>query len=88
MRVFLRYDAEKNLIWMSGRFDPPYAGNFRSAIRPGEEGFGKTFEELKLISSVETDPLTQKVVSIFPLVKRPENPPPFPDQLLKRSSQP
>jgi hypothetical protein len=30
-------------------------------MRPGEDGFGKTFEELKQIQVIETDPVTQEV---------------------------
>ena len=87
MHVCLTYDSEKNLIWMRGRFDPPAAGDFLSVIRPGEEGFGKTFDELKQIDAVETDPLTHEVISITPRSPRPENLLPFPDFLRKKPAQ-
>lgn len=84
MLVCLTYDPEKNLIWICGRFDPPASGDVRSVIRPGEEGFGKTFDELKQIEAIETDPLTHEVISITPLSQRPENPLPFPEFLRKK----
>jgi hypothetical protein len=84
MLVFLAYDPQKNLIYMRGRFGPPAEGDCRSTLSPGASGFGKTFEELKLIQVIETDPVTQEVIAITPRPPRLENSLPFPDYLRKK----
>lgn len=84
MLVTLAYDLQKDMIYLRGRFDPPAAGDFRSAMGPGESGFGKTFEEFKQIQAIETDPVTQEVIAVTPRPPRLEKPPPFPDYLRKK----
>jgi hypothetical protein len=87
MLITLVYDPEKDLIWARGRFDPPAAGDVLSVIRPGEGGFGMTFDELKQVRAIETDPLTHEVIEIMPVEAIPMPTQPFPEYLRKKPAK-
>jgi hypothetical protein len=64
MWVVFTYDREKEVIHMGGRTDPPWEADVKGTLRPGDMAFGKSFDDLKEIASIETDPATGEVVRI------------------------
>lgn len=66
MLVVFSYDQEREVILMGGRTDPPFEADVQGTLRPGDTAFGKPFDELKKIASIETDSTTGEIVHIEP----------------------
>lgn len=87
MHVMVSFWEEDSLVYLLGRTDYPDCGDFKIPVRPGQSGFGLSFDELTRIEAFETDPVTGAVTQTTPRRPPPENPLPIPDFLRKQPVQ-
>lgn len=67
MQVFVVFDEAKAEVILGGRTPPPISFDFKRTLKHGEAAFGMSFDELKQLSSFETDPEDDsKVVTTTP----------------------